>query len=66
MTGVLAGMLKGFINTVKANAELITDLMPVDIPINLMIAAAWDKGICEEYTALIIVDLITNNNCNLF
>ncbi|XP_046651749.1 putative fatty acyl-CoA reductase CG5065 [Daphnia pulicaria] len=54
-SGLLAGMLKGFINTVKANAELITDLMPVDIPINLMIAAAWDKGIYETSNETISV-----------
>lgn len=29
----------------KINAELVSDIIPVDYPINLMIAAAWHLAI---------------------
>lgn len=41
-TGLIAGGGKGFIRVFKAESpDLITDLIPVDLSINLMIAVAW-------------------------
>ena len=40
-SGIIAGVGKGIIRITKTNTELIGDLIPVDIAINLMIAAAW-------------------------
>lgn len=40
-TGMLAGAGKGIIRTMLANTELVADVVPVDVPINLMIVAAW-------------------------
>lgn len=41
-TGLIAGGGKGFIRVFKVeNAEFVTDLIPVDLSINLMIAVAW-------------------------
>jgi len=40
-TGLIAGAGKGFLRVVHIIDELVGDLIPVDYPINLMIAAAW-------------------------
>ncbi|EFX77101.1 hypothetical protein DAPPUDRAFT_54566 [Daphnia pulex] len=45
-TGLIAGGGKGFIRVFKVeNAEFVTDLIPVDLSINLMIAVAWRTAI---------------------
>ena len=44
----MAGVSKGLIQIAQVNSELIADIIPVDIPINLMIAAAWDEGTCAK------------------
>ncbi len=36
--------MKGLIRTARVNSQFATDLVPVDIPINLMIVAAWDRA----------------------
>lgn len=44
--GLIASGGKGFIRIFKRkNENYVTDLIPVDIPINLMIALAWDVAI---------------------
>lgn len=46
--GLLAGGGKGFIRIFKRRKEdLVTDLIPVDFSINLMIAAAWEASKTE-------------------
>jgi len=40
-TGALAGAGKGVLRTVHCSQEKVADLVPVDVPINLAIAAAW-------------------------
>jgi len=40
-TGIVAGAGKGVLRTVYCKRDKIADLVPVDIPINLAIAAAW-------------------------
>ncbi|XP_046651701.1 putative fatty acyl-CoA reductase CG5065 isoform X2 [Daphnia pulicaria] len=45
-SGTLAGTSKGLIQIVRVDPELIADIIPVDFPINLMIAAAWDEATC--------------------
>lgn len=34
-------MGKGFLRIMKINKDLISDVIPVDYPINLMIAVGW-------------------------
>jgi len=43
-TGMIVGVAKGVVRTVRVDSRLVADLIPVDIVINLMIAAAWDRA----------------------
>ena len=45
----MAGTSKGLIQIVRVDPELIADIIPVDFPINLMLAAAWDEATCPKY-----------------
>ena len=40
-TGLIVGAGKGMLRTLHCHGDLIADLIPVDVPINLMIVAAW-------------------------
>ncbi|XP_046651738.1 putative fatty acyl-CoA reductase CG5065 isoform X2 [Daphnia pulicaria] len=40
-TGVIAGIGNGFIRVLKVKNNLVGDCIPVDYPINLLIAVAW-------------------------
>ncbi|KAK4291377.1 hypothetical protein Pmani_035789 [Petrolisthes manimaculis] len=40
-TGLIVGAGKGMLRTLHCRGELVADLIPVDIPINLLIVAAW-------------------------
>jgi hypothetical protein len=44
-TGLLAGAGKGVLRTLLCHKNLIADLVPVDICINLLISAAWYTAI---------------------
>ncbi|XP_057371715.1 putative fatty acyl-CoA reductase CG5065 [Daphnia carinata] len=44
-TGTIAAVGKGFFRIMKINSELVSDIIPVDYPINLMIAVAWHLAI---------------------
>lgn len=44
-TGFVSGVGKGFIRTFKINSQLVGDIIPVDYPINLMIAVGWHTAI---------------------
>lgn len=44
-TGMLAGAGKGVLRTLLCYRDLIADLVPVDIAINLMISVAWHTAI---------------------
>ena len=41
--GLAAGVGKGLLRALNCDAKLVGDMLPVDIPINLMIAAAWNR-----------------------
>ncbi|XP_076039102.1 putative fatty acyl-CoA reductase CG5065 isoform X2 [Oratosquilla oratoria] len=43
-TGLIVGAGKGMLRTLHCIGDLVADLIPVDIPINLMIVAAWYTG----------------------
>ncbi|EFX70381.1 hypothetical protein DAPPUDRAFT_61438 [Daphnia pulex] len=43
-TGTIAAVGKGFFRIIKTNEDLVSDIIPVDYPINLMIAVAWYKA----------------------
>lgn len=51
ISGLTAGVGKGVIRVVKTDGTLIGDMIPCDYAINMMIAAAWSKGLEEEYVA---------------
>lgn len=56
----MAGVSKGLIRTVRVNEQLVTDMIPVDIPINMMIAAAWNKAtnsLVNSNTIYFVIDL---------
>jgi fatty acyl-CoA reductase len=57
----MAGTSKGLIQIVRVDPELIADIIPVDFPINLMIAAAWDEATCTKYNFS-----IRSEFCSLF
>ena len=40
-TGVIAGGAKGILRVVRGNTNLVSDMVPVDFTINLIIAVAW-------------------------
>jgi fatty acyl-CoA reductase len=42
--GTIAAVGKGFFRIIKTNEDLVSDIIPVDYPINLMIAVAWYKA----------------------
>lgn len=44
-TGFVSGVGKGFLRTFKINSTLVGDIIPVDYPINLMIAVAWHTAV---------------------
>lgn len=54
--GLMAGIGKGVIRTLKVDVELVGDLIPVDLAVNLMIAAAWSKA-TENRFVLIVCEL---------
>jgi fatty acyl-CoA reductase len=45
ISGFVVGVGKGLIRTAITNCKLVGDMIPVDISINLMIAAAWKSAI---------------------
>lgn len=40
-TGILVGAGKGVIRTMHCNADLLADLVPVDVTINSLLIIAW-------------------------
>jgi fatty acyl-CoA reductase len=40
-TGLIAGAGKGVLRTILCYRDLVADLIPVDIAINLLISVAW-------------------------
>lgn len=44
VTGMMIGVGVGIVRTVMVYENLITDIVPVDYAVNLIIAAAWDVG----------------------
>ena len=43
-TALIAAAGKGILRTMYGNREAVADIIPVDIPVNLMIATAWYRG----------------------
>ena len=41
----MTGNGKGFIRVFNIDDKLVCDIIPVDYPINLMIAVAWHMGV---------------------
>lgn len=38
-------MGKGFLRVMKVDRRMVSDIIPVDYPINLMIAVAWHTAV---------------------
>ncbi len=49
-SGLVAGISKGILRVLNSDSNLIGDLVPVDIPINLMIASAWARATQKDET----------------
>lgn len=47
-SGLLVGMGKGFLRSLYIKRGIKLDFIPVDIPINLMLTAAWNVDV-EHY-----------------
>lgn len=41
ISGSISAVGKGFLRVMKVDKDLVSDIIPVDYPINLMIAVAW-------------------------
>ena len=54
-------MGKGFFRIIKTNEDLVSDIIPVDYPINLMIAVAWYKA-TRRYTIVLLYRSKQNYN----
>ncbi|KAL7032636.1 hypothetical protein ACKWTF_007368 [Chironomus riparius] len=52
-TGIVSAVGKGIFHTIMCNEESIADFIPVDLVINLMVAAAWKTGTAENTTMTI-------------
>lgn len=44
-TGMIAGAGKGLMRTLLCHEDMVADVVPVDVPINLMITAAWHTAV---------------------
>lgn len=47
-TGIIAATGKGFLRTLYFREEMIADIIPVDVAINLMIAAGWSVATVKQ------------------
>ena len=63
-TAILVAAGKGILRTMLGNRDAIADLIPVDIPVNLMIATAWYRG--SKKTSETIVYNCTSGLINPF
>ena len=48
-TGIVSAVGKGLFHTIMCKSDSIADLIPVDIVINLMVAAAWRTASTKPY-----------------
>lgn len=48
-TGIMSAVGKGIFHTIMCNEDSIADFIPVDIVINLMVAAAWRTATTKPY-----------------
>lgn len=44
VSGIMIGIGVGVIRIFTINPDLVTDLLPVDYAVNLILAAGWDVG----------------------
>ena len=44
-TGLITGFGKGLMRTMLCDENLVADFVPVDVPINMMITAAWHTAV---------------------
>lgn len=47
-TGVVSAVGKGLFRTIMCDKNVVADLIPVDIVINLMVTAAWKTGMSKQ------------------
>lgn len=52
-TGIVSAVGKGIFHTIMCNEESIADFIPVDLVINLMVAAAWKTALTKPATMTI-------------
>lgn len=60
-SGLVAGVGKGLLRALKADPQLVGDMLPVDIPINLMIAAAWNRAMNQTSKEIVVYNCSTGS-----
>ena len=50
---MIAGAGKGLMRTLLCHEDLVADVVPVDVPINLMITAAWYTAVKRSETNIV-------------
>lgn len=58
-TGLIVGAGKGMLRTLHCRGELVADLIPVDIPINLLIVAAWYTATQRKSGELLVYNCVS-------
>ena len=54
-TGLIAACGKGVLRTLLCHREKVADLIPLDYPVNLIIAAAWHTAAIRFVVVIIIL-----------
>lgn len=44
-TGIVTGVMTGIIKSIPCDINAVTDLVPVDMTVNALIAASWDMNV---------------------
>lgn len=56
-TGVVAGVGTGLLRTLHCDRNIVANIVPVDMTVNALIAAAWDVAVNHKMTRLDILSL---------
>jgi len=60
-TGFISGVGKGFMRSFYINSDLVGDIIPVEYPINLMIAVAWHTALQKSKKSVTVYNCSTGH-----
>lgn len=60
-TGFISGVGKGFMRSFYINSDLVGDIVPVEYPINLMIAVAWHTALQKSKKSIVVYNCSTGH-----